>query len=89
MIYTIGILVVIASRVIYAGMKSDQLFYRNPKSYEITIKDYPKDARVLDEGKVASFLGLTLLGSITWPLVVPALGLFKLGQKYAKVRTSR
>lgn len=83
MIYGLGFLLVLAARIVYAGVKTDELFYRAPKSYEITLGERKKTDRVINGEKVFFYVAITMGLSISWPILLPALGLFKLGQKYA------
>ena len=75
-IWFYGFIGFILARTFYAGMNSKTLFYRDAKYGEV--------GRQIDEDKVAGYIILTLLFSVTWPLSLPALGMFKLGQRFNK-----
>lgn len=84
MIYTIGFLVMLATRVVYAGMKQHELFYKAATDYEVRYKNVKKGELILDGEKVFQYIMVYLPLVLLWPLGLPALGLFKLGQRYAK-----
>ena len=84
MIYTIGFLVMLAARVVYAGMKQHELFYKPATDYDVRHKDVKKGELILDGEKVFQYIMISLPLVLLWPLSLPALGLFKLGQKYGK-----
>lgn len=84
MIYTIGFLVMLAARVVYAGMKQHELFYRVATDYEVRYKNVKKGELILDGEKIFQYIMISLPLVLLWPLSLPALGLFKLGQRYAK-----
>ena len=70
------VIVLILARTFYAGMNSKSLFYRDPKYSEV--------GRQIDGDKVVGYMALTLVFSVTWPLSLPVLGVFKLGKRYSK-----
>lgn len=75
-IWVFGFIGVILASTFYAGMNSKTLFYRDPKYSEV--------GRQIDENKVAGYLLLTLGFSVTWPLSLPTIGVYKLGQRFNK-----
>lgn len=75
-IWFYGVIVFVLARTFYAGMNSKTLFYRDPKYSEV--------GRQIDENKVAGYLLLTLGFSVTWPLSLPTIGVYKLGQRFNK-----
>ena len=84
MIYTIGFLVMLAARVVYAGMKQHELFYKVATDYEVRYKNLKKGELILNGEKIFQYIMISLPLVLLWPLSLPALGLFKLGQRYAK-----
>jgi len=83
-IYTIGFLIMLAARVVYAGMKQHELFYKVATDYEVRYKSVKKGELILDGEKVFQYIMISLPLVLLWPISLPALGLFKLGQRYAK-----
>ena len=75
-IWFYGAIAFILARTFYAGMNSKSMFYRDPKYSEV--------GRQIDEDKVAGYMFLTVGFSLTWPLSLPALGMFQLGQRFNK-----
>lgn len=88
MIYTIGFLIMLAARVVYAGMKQHELFYKAATDYEVRYKNVKKGELILDGEKIFHYVMISLPLILLWPLALPALGLFKLGQRYAKTTRS-
>lgn len=84
MIYTIGFLVMLAARVVYAGAKQHELFYKAATDYEVRYKNVKKGELILDGEKIFQYIMISLPLVLLWPISLPALGLFKLGQRYAK-----
>lgn len=77
MIWFIGFVGFILYRVFNAGMKSQELFY-------VVDRFNSKGPKVFDGEKVF-FYTLTTGGlAATWPLSLPAIGVFLLGKRYAK-----
>jgi hypothetical protein len=78
-IWFLGFIGVIAARTIYAGMKADELFYREGRySYE------KKTERYLEGEKIMFYVLPTIPAAFLWFLAVPAIGLFYLGKKIGK-----
>jgi hypothetical protein len=75
-IWFYGAIVYVLASTFYAGMNSKSLFYRDPKYGEV--------GRQIDEDKAAGYMLLTFAFSITWPLSLPLLGMFKLGKRFNK-----
>lgn len=76
-IWFYGAIVFVLARTFYAGMNSKSLFYRDPKySSEVGPQ--------IDEDKAAGYMLLTVGFCLTWPLSLPALGMFKLGKRFNK-----
>ena len=84
MIYTAGFLLILAARIVYAGMKQKELFYKEAGDYEVRHKGVKKGELILDGDKILKYVILSLPLVLLWPLAVPAIGLFMLGQRYAK-----
>ena len=74
-IWFFGLITILLGRAFYAGLRSKDLFYREPKWRDETGR------QVCDE-KVAGYMLRTLGVSLTWPLSLPLIGLFVLGQKF-------
>ena len=75
-IWFYGAIVYVLASTFYAGMNSKSMFYRDPKYGEV--------GRQIDEDKTAGYMLLTFAFSITWPLSLPVLGMFKLGKRFNK-----
>jgi hypothetical protein len=75
-IWFYGAIVYVLASTFYAGMNSKKLFYRDPKYGEV--------GRQIDEDKAAGYMLLTVGFSLTWPLSLPVLGMFKLGKHFNK-----
>jgi hypothetical protein len=75
-IWFYGAGVYILASTFYAGMNSKTLFFRAPKYGEV--------GHQIDEDKAAGYMLLTVAFSITWPLSLPVLGMFKLGKRFNK-----
>lgn len=89
MIYTIGFLIMLAARVVYAGMKQHELFYKVATDYEVCYNNVKKGELILDGEKVFRYFMISLPLILLWPLALPAVGLFMLGQKYARMSNNR
>ena len=87
-IWFYGVIIFVLARTFYAGMNSKSLFYHDPDRYVLsTTRNDPKYSEVgrqISEDKIAVYFVLTLAFSVTWPLSLPALGMFKLGQRFNK-----
>ena len=89
MIYTIGFLIMLAARVVYAGMKQHELFYKAATDYEVRYKNVKKGELILDGEKIFHYVTVSLPLILLWPIALPAVGLFMLGQKYARMSNNR
>jgi hypothetical protein len=76
MFWFIGLLTILLGRTFYAGMNYKTLFYREP--------GYRETSPQLDDDKVAGYLVRTVVVAVTWPLSLPLIGIFVLGQKFNK-----
>lgn len=74
-IWFLGFIGILVGRVVYAGMKTEELFFRPPTRYE------DKDRKYVDGDKVFQYILLTIPVALFWMAVVPAIGLFLLGKK--------
>ena len=83
MIWFLGFIVVIGYRLFNAGMKSDSLFYANKMEWT---NDYSKKVpvRALEGEKLFVYVAVTIGVALTWPLALPAVGMYLLGKKLAK-----
>lgn len=70
-VWLFGFLAIILYRAFYAGMNSETLFYSYlPRGFSsVKIFDY-----ILLSGGIA----------ITWPISLPVIGIYKLGQRFNK-----
>ena len=75
-IWFYGAIVYVLASTFYAGMNSKTLFFRAPKYGEV--------GHQIDEDKAAGYMLLTVGFSLTWPLSLPLLGMFKLGKRFNK-----
>ena len=75
-IWFFGIIGFILVRVFYAGMNSKKLFFRAPKYGEV--------GHQINEDRVAGYMLLTMGFAIAWPLTLPVIGIYMLGQKFNK-----
>lgn len=83
MIWFIGFIAFIAYRVFNAGMNSKSLFYVTKTSYNYDTQR--KETGLYYEGeKVFGYVLITLVFAVTWPLSLPAMGIYLLGKRYAK-----
>lgn len=82
MIYGLGLLIILAARVVYAGMRTNELFYSEVEWYD---RSYTKKVTqtVLDGDLVFKYCVITVIACFTWPISLPAYGLFKAGQRFA------
>jgi hypothetical protein len=75
-IWFIGFIGIILFRAFYAGMNSKALFYRAPR--------YGESGAQFDESKLLGY-GLVSLGvGVSWPISLPVLGVYMLGQRFNK-----
>jgi hypothetical protein len=77
-IWFVGFILFILYRVFNAGMNSKALFYRERRRYE------DGEGTVFDENKAFGYAMYTFGIGMIWPLAVPMLGLYKLGQHFSK-----
>jgi hypothetical protein len=82
-IYALGFLIILSTRVVYAGMRTQELFYVEKETYD---HSYTKKTvqTALDGDLVLKYCTVTFVASFLWPIALPAYGLFKLGQRFAK-----
>lgn len=78
----------LGARVTYAGAKQRELFYSPPSEYDITYRKKKKEDLELDGDKIFKFIVLSIPLVLLWPISLPAIGLFKVGQQYAKTSRS-
>jgi len=84
MIYTLGFLIMLAARIVYAGMKQHELFYKAATDYEVRYKNVKKGEPILDGEKVFNYVAISLVLILLWPIAIPAVGLFMLGRRVSK-----
>jgi hypothetical protein len=77
MFWFIGLLTILLGRTFYAGMRYKTLFYRDPIRYG-------ESTRQLDDDMIAGYIVRTVVVAVTWPLSLPLIGIFVLGQKFNK-----
>jgi hypothetical protein len=75
-VWFFGFVGFILARTFYAGMNTKTLFYRNPKYGEVGPQ--------ICEDKVGSYVILTIAFSLTWPISLPGIGIYKLGKRFSK-----
>jgi hypothetical protein len=76
MFYSFGLITILLGRTFYAGMRYKTLFYR-PKRYDETV-------RQVDDDLVVGYILRTVVVALTWPISLPLIGIFKIGQKFGK-----
>lgn len=84
MIYTLGFLVMLAARIVYAGMKQHELFYKPATDYEVRYKNVKKGEPILDGEKIFNYVAVSVGLILLWPIAIPAVGLFMLGRRFSK-----
>lgn len=77
MFWAFGFIGLLLGRTFYAGLRYKTLFYRDPKRYGETI-------RQVDDDMVTGYILRTVVVAITWPISLPLIGVFLLGQKLNK-----
>ena len=77
MVWLFGFIGLLLGRTFYAGLRYKTLFYRDPARYG-------EAGRQLDDDKVAGYIVRTVVVAVTWPLSLPLIGIFVLGQKFNK-----
>jgi hypothetical protein len=79
-IWFFGFVAYLLGRTFYAGLRSKDLFYREPISSPYSHEVGPQ----FSEDKVTSYIARTVTVSLTWPLSLPLIGVFKLGNYFNK-----
>ena len=77
MFWFFGLATILLGRTFYAGLRYKTLFNRDPARYG-------EAGRQLDDDKVAGYIVRTVVVAVTWPLSLPLIGIFVLGQKFNK-----
>jgi hypothetical protein len=77
MFWFIGLLTILLGRTFYAGLRYKDLFYREPKRYG-------EQGQQVCEDKILGYTLRTLAVALTWPLTLPLIGIFVIGQKFNK-----
>jgi hypothetical protein len=77
MFWLSGFIGLLLGRTFYAGLRYKTLFYRDPVRYG-------ESTRQLDDDMIAGYILRTIAVSLTWPLSLPLIGIFVLGQKFNK-----
>ena len=77
MFWFFGLATILLGRTFYAGMRYKTLFYRDAKRYGET-------GLQLDDDMIAGYILRTLVTALTWPISLPLIGIFVLGQKFNK-----
>jgi hypothetical protein len=76
MFWAFGLVALLLGRTFYAGMSYKTLFYREP--------GYRETSPQLDDDKVVGYALRTFAVALTWPISLPLIGIFVLGQKFNK-----
>jgi hypothetical protein len=71
MFYSLVLITILLGRTFYAGVRYKTLFYREL-------------GRKLDDDKVAGYILKTLAVALTWPISLPLIGIFVIGQKFGR-----
>lgn len=77
-IWFVGFILFILYRVFNAGMNTKALFYRGPRY------SFEDPGLYFDDNKVFGYALYTFGIGLIWPIAVPMLGLYKLGQRFSK-----
>jgi hypothetical protein len=77
MFWLYGFIALLLGRSFYAGLRYKTLFYRDAKRYGET-------GLQLDDDMIAGYILRTLVTALTWPISLPLIGIFVLGQKFNK-----
>jgi hypothetical protein len=77
MFWFFGLATILLGRTFYAGLRYKTLFYRDPIRYG-------ESARQLDDDMIAGYIVRTVIVAVTWPISLPLIGIFLLGQKLNK-----
>jgi len=77
MFWLYGFIALLLGRTFYAGMSYKTLFYRDPKRYGET-------GQQVDDDRVVGYILRTVVVALTWPISLPLIGIFKIGQKFGR-----
>jgi len=77
MFWLYGFIALLLGRTFYAGMSYKTLFYRDPKHYGET-------GQQVDDDRVVGYILRTVVVALTWPISLPLIGIFKIGQKFGR-----
>jgi hypothetical protein len=77
MIWLVGTFLSLLCAAFYAGFNPLVLKEKNTYTGQKVIYEY-------DSGKIVLYCGLSLLGSLTWPISVPSFCLYLAGKKFSK-----
>lgn len=77
MFWLYGFIALLLGRSFYAGLRYKTLFYRDAKRYGET-------GLQLDDDMIAGYILRTVVVALTWPISLPLVGIFVLGQKFNK-----
>jgi hypothetical protein len=77
MFWFFGLATILLGRTFYAGMRYKTLFY-----YDCMRQG--KTVRQVDDDLVAGYIVRTVIVAVTWPITLPLIGIFVLGQKFNK-----
>lgn len=80
MIWLIGLLLVLGTRVFLAGMNTKKYFYTEVQENYGSKRAWSK----LNEDAVWVYCIFTAFLAVLWPIALPSYGLYLLGKKYAK-----
>ena len=83
MIWIVGTLAFIAYRVFNAGMNSKSLFYSTNSRYNYD-SNKKELVQEVNGDKVFAYIAFTVGLGLTWPISLPAVGIYLLGKRYAK-----
>jgi hypothetical protein len=77
MFWFFGLATILLGRTFYAGLRYKTLFYIDYMRHGKTVKQ-------VDDDLVAGYILRTVAVAITWPISLPLIGIFVLGQKFNK-----
>jgi hypothetical protein len=83
MTWLLGFIAIIGYRLFNAGMKTDSLFYVDRTGWDTSYKNKVK-VRQFDGELAFGYVAVTIVVALTWPLSLPAIGIYLLGKKLAK-----
>lgn len=78
MFWFTGFVISVIAHTFWAGFRHKHLFYREPKRHE------PQHEQVFESDLVWSYVFISLIISLTWPISIPLHAVFKLGKRLAK-----